>query len=261
MIEVKNLTKTFKNNTALKNISFNIEKGKTTVIMGGSGSGKSTLLRIMSGLESKTSGEIFFEGKKISEKEIYKFRKKMSMVFQYSALLSSLNIFENVSFPLKEHTNLPDKKIEEKVKNTLSKVGLVGYENSSPSELSGGMQKRVSFARAIISDPEIVFFDEPTSGLDPIASGVIGKLIKNFKTTSVLVTHDVELGLNVADNIILMWQGEIIAEGTPNKIKNSKDPRIIQFTKGLPDGPISFSNVKGEEYWISQGTLEKNALG
>ncbi len=249
MIRVQNLSRCFGDFVAVAPTDLHIRKEQTTVIMGGSGSGKTTLLRLLSGLEQASTGHIWFDGEHdltaMSASRLYALRLRMGMVFQYSALLNSLNVYDNVSFPLHEHTALSESIIQTMVAMKLEQVGMRGFEHLMPSELSGGMAKRVAFARALITDPALVFFDEPTSGLDPIAAAVVTRLIQQLtektKMTSVVVTHDVAAGLAMADWVILLWQGEIIAEGTAGDIRASKDPRVQQFIQGQPDGPIPFS--------------------
>ncbi|OIO71994.1 MAG: ABC transporter ATP-binding protein [Zetaproteobacteria bacterium CG_4_9_14_3_um_filter_49_83] len=251
MIRVEKLSRTFGEVAALNAVDLQVRKHQTTVIMGGSGSGKTTLLRMLAALDKPSSGHVWFDGHdlaSIRRKELYELRARMGMVFQYSALLNSLNVYDNVAFTLHEHTQLDESIIRTMVTMKLEQVGLRGFESFMPSELSGGMAKRVAFARALAMDPEIVFFDEPTSGLDPISAGVIATLIKDLtqKThmTSVVVTHDVHAGLQIADYIILLWQGDIIAEGTPDEIRQHADERVQQFLEGRPDGPIPFSRSK-----------------
>ncbi|MDX8387644.1 MAG: ABC transporter ATP-binding protein [Ghiorsea sp.] len=251
MIKTEALNKTYGSVKALDNVNLHIRKGEVTVIMGGSGSGKTTLLRTIAGLEPLTSGSIFFGGEdlaKVSQKRLYELRMRVGMVFQYSALLNSLDVYENVAFPLHEHTDLDESVIQTMVTMKLEQVGLRGFECMMPSQLSGGMAKRVAFARGLAMDPDVVFFDEPTSGLDPISAGVVSTLIHEttLKTrmTSVVVTHDVKAGLDIADHVVLLWQGQIIAEGKPASIKQSEDPRVQQFIEGRPNGPIPFSRSK-----------------
>jgi len=248
MIRTEHLSRKFGHVKALDDVSLHIKPHETTVIMGGSGSGKTTLLRLLASLECPTSGDIYFNDENlvgIKQKRLYELRSKMGMVFQYSALLNSLSVFENVAFPLREHSDLDDFIIQTIVTMKLEQVGLRGFENMMPSQLSGGMAKRVAFARAIAMDPEVVFFDEPTSGLDPISAGVISNMIadltKRAKMTSIVVTHDVHAGLDIADHVILLWQGKIIIEGSSEMIRNSDDARVLQFIEGRPDGPIPFS--------------------
>jgi phospholipid/cholesterol/gamma-HCH transport system ATP-binding protein len=248
MIKVENLCNRYGTITTANNISCDFEQKKVTVILGGSGSGKSTLLKQMVGLAKPDSGRILFEGKDVttlSKKDIYQLRKKMGMLFQGSALFNSLNIFENIAFPLREHTNLSEGVIKTIIKIKLEMVGLRGVEQMMPSQLSGGMTKRVGLARAIILDPKVVFYDEPTSGLDPISAGVINKLIKDLNrklgVTSIVVSHDIESSFQIADKIIILFYGDLIAEGTSEEIKNSDDPKVKQFISGSPDGPIPFT--------------------
>lgn len=252
MIKTENLSRHFGDMVALSPLDLHIRKHQTTVIMGGSGSGKTTLLRLLAGLENPSSGHVWFDGEYdlpvISTRKLYHLRMRMGMVFQYSALLNSMNVFENVAFPLHEHTQLSESIIRIMVSMKLEQVGMRGFEQLMPSELSGGMAKRVAFARALITDPELVFFDEPTSGLDPISAGVVSSLIHRLtqKTdmTSIVVTHDVDAGLAIADWVVLLWQGEVIARGTADDIRNSTDKRVRQFIEGRPDGPIPFSRSK-----------------
>jgi len=248
MIRTENLSRQFGHISALGCVNIRIQPEKTTVIMGGSGSGKTTLLRLLASLECPTSGNIYFNDENlvgIKQKRLYELRAKMGMVFQYSALLNSLSVYENVAFPLREHSKLDEDVIRTMVTMKLEQVGLRGFEAMMPSQLSGGMAKRVAFARALAMDPQVVFFDEPTSGLDPISAGVIsnmiGDLTQRAKMTSIVVTHDVHAGLDIADHVILLWQGEVIAEGTSDVIRNSQDERVLQFIEGRPDGPIPFS--------------------
>ncbi len=252
MIRVENLSRRFGDLWAVSPTNLHIRRGRTTVIMGGSGSGKTTLLRLLSGLEQATSGHIWFDEEhditRASQSMLYRLRRRMGMVFQYSALLNSLSVYENVAFPLHEHTRLEESVIRTVVAMKLEQVGMRGFEHLMPSELSGGMAKRVAFARALVTDPDLVFFDEPTSGLDPISAGVITTLIHDLgqqtEMTSVVVTHDVQAGLRIADWVILLWQGRVIAEGTADDIRHSEDPRVRQFIEGRPDGPIPFSRSK-----------------
>ena len=251
MIKTQALVRAFDGIKAVDSIDLHIEKKKVTVIMGGSGSGKTTLLRLLAGLETPTSGSVLFAGEdlaKVSRKRLYELRMRVGMVFQYSALLNSLDVYENVAFPLHEHTKLDESVIQTMVTMKLEQVGLRGFETMMPSQLSGGMAKRVAFARALVMDPQVVFFDEPTSGLDPISAGVVSTLIHETtaktRMTSVVVTHDVDAGLKIADHVILLWQGQLIAEGSPESIQQSEDPRVQQFIKGEPNGPIPFSRSK-----------------
>lgn len=250
MIKVENLVKKYGAITASNSLNCRFEKGKVTVILGGSGSGKSTLLRQITGLEKPDSGSVYFDGHDLTragKKQIYKLRKQMGMLFQGSALFNYLNIFENIAFPLREHTRIADNIIKTIVTMKLEMVGLRGTEELMPSQLSGGMMKRVGLARAIVMDPKVIFYDEPTSGLDPISTGVIDKLIRDLNQklniTSVVVSHDIKSCFRIADNIIILFYGDIIAEGTVDEIRNSDDPRVRQFINGEPEGPIPFTRT------------------
>ncbi len=248
MIRCESILMQYGETPALDHVEVDVRDRATTVILGGSGSGKTTLLRIMAGLVQPTDGRVWFEGEDLAHiprKRLYELRQYMGMVFQYSALLNSLNVYDNVAFALHEHSKLDESIIHTIVTMKLEQVGLRGLEHLMPSQLSGGMAKRVALARAIAIDPKVVFFDEPTSGLDPISAAVIISLIRDMtnkmRMTSVVVTHDVEAGLSIADHVVLLWQGRVIAKGAPENIRNSTDERVCQFVEGRPDGPIPFS--------------------
>ena len=236
MIKIKNVSKYFGTKAALKNINLEIYDGETLAIIGGSGSGKSTLLRLMIGLIQPTEGEIWIGNEEISkmtEDEITKVRLKMGMVFQYSALFDSMTVGDNVAFGLVEHTNFDKAKIQEIVREKLKQVGLEGVENLMPNELSGGMKKRVSLARAIAFEPEIIFYDEPSSGLDPIMTNKIDELIistqQALKVISVVVTHDMVSACRIADRIAMIYNGELIAVDNVENFKKINDPRVKEF--------------------------------
>lgn len=250
MIKIENLNNRYGHITTANNISCRFDDKKVTVILGGSGSGKSTLLKQMVGLARPDSGRIVIDGNDITtfnRHQMYEHRKKMGMLFQGSALFNSLNIFENIAFPLREHTHLKEDVIRLIIKIKLEMVGLRGSEHLMPSQLSGGMTKRVGLARAIVLDPKVVFYDEPTSGLDPISAGVIDKLIvdlnRKLGVTSVVVSHDIESAFKIADKMIILFYGNVIAEGTPDEIRNSSDEKVRQFISGSPDGPIPFAHT------------------
>jgi phospholipid/cholesterol/gamma-HCH transport system ATP-binding protein len=245
IISLRHVTKSFQGKTVTDDISLDIYPGETFVIMGCSGSGKSTLLRLMNGSIEPEKGQVLIKGKdiyKINEEELSIIKKSFGMCFQYSALLDSLTVEENVALPLKEHARLAEEITNIVIKMKLSLVGLRGYEKYYPSQISGGMRKRVGLARAIAMDPDIVFYDEPTSGLDPVVGGVIDKLIKDLSTklliTSVVVTHDMQSVFNIADRIAMVHKGKIVQIGTPEELRRSNDPTIQQFINGKPEGPI-----------------------
>ena len=236
MIKLINVTKKFGMKLALKSINLEIADGETLAIIGGSGSGKSTLLRLMIGLIQPTSGEIWIGDDEIShmdEKEMMRVRLRMGMVFQYSALFDSMTVGDNVAFGLVEHTDYSQEKIQEIVREKLKQVGLEGVENRMPNELSGGMKKRVSLARAIAFGPEIIFYDEPSSGLDPITTNRIDELIietqRALKVTSIVVTHDMVSACRIADRIAMVYNGELIAVDTPDNFKKLQDKRVKDF--------------------------------
>ncbi len=240
MIKIKNVSKYFNTKAALKNINLEIYDGETLAIIGGSGSGKSTLLRLMIGLIQPTSGEIWIGNDEIStmsEAELTHVRLRMGMVFQYSALFDSMTVGDNVAFGLVEHTDYSNDKIKAIVKDKLKQVGLEGVENLMPNELSGGMKKRVSLARAIAIEPEIIFYDEPSSGLDPITTTKIDELIistqKNLGVTSVVVTHDMASACRISNRIAMVYQGELIAVDTVERFRNIPDTRVQDFFKTL----------------------------
>lgn len=236
MIRLINVTKIFGKKVALKSINLEIADGETLAIIGGSGSGKSTLLRLMIGLIQPTSGEIWIGGDEIShmnERDMMRVRMRMGMVFQYSALFDSMTVGDNVAFGLVEHTDYSKEKIQAIVRDKLHQVGLEGVENRMPNELSGGMKKRVSLARAIAFEPEIIFYDEPSSGLDPITTNRIDELIietqRALKVTSIVVTHDMVSACRIANRIAMVYNGELIAVDTPDNFKKLQDKRVKEF--------------------------------
>jgi len=239
VIKIKNLSKTFGTKKVLEDINLEIPSGEITIIMGPSGCGKSTLLRMLIGLEKPTSGEIWIDGQEISgmtETQLNEVRKKMGMVFQYSALFDFLSVGENVAFGLRQHTSFSEDEIGKTVRRRLKMVGLDGSEHVMPAELSGGMKKRVSLARAIAGNPSVVLYDEPTAGLDPIMSSVIDKLIigcrDRLDITSVVVTHDMDSAFKLADRMAMISDGRVIEFGTPDQIKESANSLVQQFIHG-----------------------------
>lgn len=239
IIRLINVNKSFNDYKVLKNINLEIKKGETLAVIGASGSGKSTLLRLMIGLERPTSGQVWVNNQDITtlkEEGLDKVRLNMGMVFQYSALFDFLTVAENVAFGLREHSSLSEDEIQKRVKKNLHTVGLEDFASYMPNELSGGMKKRVSLARATAFEPEIILYDEPTSGLDPIMAGKIDDLVKytqdKMKVTSVVVTHDMNSAYYIADRIAMIYKGEIIALGDAQAIKSSADKRVQEFING-----------------------------
>ena len=240
MIRLNNVKKCFGDKEALKGISLTIEKGETIAIIGGSGSGKSTLLRLMIGLDRPTAGEIYIGADNIaamSENVLDRVRLRMGMVFQYSALFDSMTVGENVAFGLREHTTKTDEEIRSVVAEKLALVGLPDAARMMPQELSGGMKKRVGLARAIATDPEIIFYDEPSSGLDPIMTAKIDELIidmqKKLDVTSVVVTHDMASASRIADRIAMIYDGELIAVDTAERFQDIEDERVQAFFRTM----------------------------
>lgn len=246
MIEIIDLCKSFNKLRVLDKANLTIADGKTYVIIGRSGCGKSVLLKHIEGILKPDSGKVIINGRDISamkEDELNVLRLKMGMVFQGGALFDSLTVGENVGFGLIEHQHLEPCDLWERVEESLSMVGLSGIENIMPSELSGGMKKRVSLARALCIKPQIILYDEPTTGVDPITADSINELIKELhdklKVISIVVTHDMKSAYKIADRVAMLYQGKIIAEGTPEEIQNSGHPVVRQFVNGLAQGPIT----------------------
>ncbi len=245
-ISVRDLRVQYGTREVLHGISFEIPAGETFVILGGSGSGKSTLLRTLVGLERPSGGEIKIRGKNyatISEPEREEILKTMGMSFQQGALFGSMTVGENVALPLREHTELDESTIEIVVRLKLDQVGLTGFDNYMPAQLSGGMRKRAAIARALAMDPEILFFDEPSAGLDPIIAAGIDELIlklkKAFRMTIVVVTHELASAFLIADRMILIDKGVIVANGATAELRASKHPRVRQFLDRVPEPEIS----------------------
>lgn len=243
---VRNLRVRYGDHEVLHGVTFDVKTGETMVILGGSGSGKSTLLRSLMGLEKPSGGEIWIGGKNlccVSAHDMAELRKKLGVSFQSGALFGSMTVGENVALPLREHTRLDDSTIEVMVRLKLEEVGLSGYEDYIPAQLSGGMKKRAAVARALAMDPEILFFDEPSAGLDPIiAAGIddlILKLKKAFRMTIVVVTHELASAFLIADRMILVDKGNIIALGTVEELKSSQQPRVRQFLDRVPEPDVA----------------------
>jgi len=254
IIEVTNLVRKFGDRTVLDNISFDVHRGDTLVIMGGSGCGKSTLLRHMIGSMRPTSGSVKLFGEDITdmkERELERVRLRFGMLFQSGALLASQTVGENVALPLLQHTDKSIDEIEEIVKRKLQMVGLTGFEDLKPDEISGGMKKRVGLARALALDPELLFSDEPTSGLDPIMTAVVDeltlKLTHGSHMTAVVVSHDMTSAFRIATRMIMLGHGGIVAQGTPDEIRNSPNPEVQQFIHGEADGPVPL-NLSQDEH-------------
>ncbi|MDP8099805.1 phospholipid ABC transporter ATP-binding protein MlaF [Pasteurella atlantica] len=255
LIEVKNLTFSRGDRLIYDNLNLCVKAGKITAIMGPSGIGKTTLLRLIGGQLQPESGEILFDGEdicKANNKTLYEMRQRMGMLFQSGALFTDLSTFDNVAYPIREHTQLSEELIRKMVLMKLEAVGLRGAAYLMPSELSGGMARRAALARAIALDPELIMYDEPFAGQDPISMGVIVELIKKLnealKLTSIVVSHDVNEVLSIADYAYIVADKKVIAEGSPKALIESEDPRVIQFLAGNADGPVHFHYPTNKTY-------------
>jgi phospholipid/cholesterol/gamma-HCH transport system ATP-binding protein len=247
LVEIRDLSFSRGDRRILDNFSLTIPRGKVTAILGGSGGGKTTLLNLIGGRLKPDSGTVIVDGQSVpalSTPALYELRKRMALLFQTGALFTDLNVFDNVAFPIREHTQLPESIVSKVVLMKLEAVGLRGARNLMPTELSGGMARRVALARAIALDPMMVMYDEPFAGLDPISMGVVVKLIREFNDalgmTSIVVTHDVTEASSLADYMYLLSGGRVVAQGTPEEMKRTSATEVRQFMAGLPDGPVPF---------------------
>lgn len=247
LVDIDALHFNYDGRPVLQGVNMQIPRGKVVAIMGGSGCGKTTLLRCIGGQLRPTGGRVRLgddEVGRMNEAALYRLRRRMGMLFQFGALFTDMSVFDNVAFPLREHTDLPAPMIRDLVLMKLEAVGLRGAEKLMPAELSGGMARRVALARAVALDPSLIMYDEPFTGLDPIALGVIGRLIRTLNdalgATSIMVTHDVHESLQIVDYIYFMNGGKVVAEGTPDEIRASQDPFVHQFVHAQPDGPVRF---------------------
>ncbi len=258
LVELRNLTFGYGERVILDDISLTIPRGKVTALMGASGGGKTTVLRLIGGQYRAQKGELLLSGSerasgepvpvldvgKIDQAGLYAARRRMGMLFQFGALFTDLSVFDNVAFPLREHTDLSETLIRDIVLMKLDAVGLRGARDLMPSEVSGGMARRVALARAIALDPELIMFDEPFSGLDPISLGTAARLIRQLNDaiglTSIVVSHDLDETFGIADKVIILANGKIVAQGTPEEVRHSVDPLVHQFVNALPDGPVQF---------------------
>jgi phospholipid/cholesterol/gamma-HCH transport system ATP-binding protein len=253
MIELLDVHKSFGANHVLKGVNLKINKGESVVVIGGSGSGKSVLLKHIICLLKPDKGTVMVDGfelPRLDEKDLNEVRKKFGMLFQSSALFDSMKVWANVGFGLRQHTRLTQSEIKEIAVQKLKMVGLVGVEDVMPSELSGGMRKRVGLARAIAMEPEILLYDEPTTGLDPIMADAINDLIiemrEKLNVTSIAITHDMKSSYKIADRIAMLYNGVIIGVGSSDDIKNTSDPVIKQFITGSASGPITLEGIRHE---------------
>ncbi|WP_152902452.1 ABC transporter ATP-binding protein [Neisseria bacilliformis] len=246
-IEMNNVAFAYGDRPILNGVSFAVERGSFAAVMGGSGSGKTTLMRLITGQIRPQSGQVLIEGRNLARftsAELYEHRRRMGVLFQHGALFTDLSVYDNIAFPMRELTDLPEAVIRDLVLLKLNAVGLRGVENMMPAELSGGMARRAALARTIALDPEIMLYDEPFTGLDPISLGVIAHLIsrtnKALRSTSIMVTHDIEKSLQIVDQVIFLAHGEIMFSGTPQQMRELDSPWVRQFVGGEADGPVAF---------------------
>ncbi|MDX1453633.1 MAG: ATP-binding cassette domain-containing protein [Oleiphilaceae bacterium] len=252
-VKIENVTFFRGHRAIFDGLSLNIPRGKVTAIMGPSGIGKTTLLKLIGGQLKPSTGSIYVDGQNVhalKRKALFELRTKMGMLFQSGALFSDLSVYENVAFPLRAHTRLPEDMIRDIVLMKLHAVGLRGARDLMPSELSGGMTRRVALARTIALDPELIMYDEPFAGQDPIAMGVLVQLIRLLNDaldlTTVLVSHDISESLSICDHAVIIADGRVIGEGAPSDLKRTGSPLVKQFLNGLPDGPVPFHFPAGE---------------
>ena len=247
LVRITDLNFSYDERTILNGINMEIPRGKLVAIMGNSGCGKTTLLRLIGGQLRPTRGNLLVDGQSVPDMnhaELYAMRRRMGMLFQFGALFTDISVYENVAYLMREHTDLAEEMIRDMVRMKLNAVGLRGAQHLMPSELSGGMARRVALARAIALDPMLIMYDEPFAGLDPISMGVIGQLVRKLNdalgATTLLVTHDVQEALLIVDYVYFVSDGQIVAQGTPDEIRASADPFVHQFVYGEADGPVHF---------------------
>jgi phospholipid/cholesterol/gamma-HCH transport system ATP-binding protein len=245
VIEVVNLSKAFGPKVVLSDVNLAVEQGESLVVLGGSGTGKTVLLRNIMGLLVPDSGHVAVDGRivhEMSHEELFETRKRIGMCFQMAALFDSMTVFENVAFALRRHSHMKEKEVQARVEECLSMVGMKGTEQLKPAELSGGMKRRVGFARAIALKPKILLFDEPTTGLDPVMTDVIGRVILDLKhelgVTTITITHDLKSAFEIGDRIALLFRGECLAVQPPDEFRANPNPVIQQFLRGDADGPF-----------------------
>jgi phospholipid/cholesterol/gamma-HCH transport system ATP-binding protein len=247
LVELRNVTFGYSDRVILDDLSLSVPRGKVTALMGASGGGKTTVLRLIGGQNRAQQGQVLFDGEDVTamdHTQLYEARRRMGMLFQFGALFADLSVYENVAFPLREHTDLTEELLRHLVLMKLNAVGLRGARDLMPSEISGGMARRVALARAIVLDPELVMYDEPFAGLDPISLGTAAQLIRRLNDamglTSIVVSHDLEETFQIADQVVILANGRIAAQGTPEEVKRSTDPLVQQFVQAQAEGPVHF---------------------
>lgn len=246
-VELRNVSFGYGERTILRDVCLQVPRGKVTALMGASGGGKTTVLRLIGGQERAQQGQVLVNGQDVGQmnaQQLYAMRRRMGMLFQFGALFTDMSVLDNVAFPLREHTKLPEDMVRGIVLMKLHAVGLRGARDLMPSQVSGGMARRVALARAIALDPELVMYDEPFAGLDPISLGTAARLIRTLNDalglTSILVSHDVEETFHVADHVVILGAGGIAAQGTPDEVRQNPDPLVQQFIHARPQGPVPF---------------------
>jgi len=251
LVELRHVTFGYGDRTILRDVSLTIPRGKVTALMGASGGGKTTVLRLIGGQARAQAGQVLLDGQDVgamSQAQLYAARRRMGMLFQFGALFTDMTVFENVAFPLREHTQLSDAMVRDIVLMKLQAVGLRGARELMPSQISGGMARRVALARAMALDPEFIMYDEPFAGLDPISLGTSAQLIRELNDalglTSIIVSHDLEETFKLADQVIILGPGVVAAQGTPDEVRASSDPLVHQFVNALAQGPVPF-HVQG----------------
>jgi len=247
LVELRDISFGYGERRILDGISLTVPRGKVTALMGASGGGKTTVLRLIGGQHRAQSGSLTFDGQEVgslSPDDLYAARRRMGMLFQFGALFTDLSVFDNVAFPLREHTDLSASMIRDIVLMKLEAVGLRGARDLMPSEVSGGMARRIALARAMALDPQLMMYDEPFAGLDPISLGTAARLIRQLNDTlgltSIIVSHDLDETFHIADQVIVLANGKIAAQGTPDEVRHSRDPLVKQFVTAAPDGPVQF---------------------
>ncbi|WP_038208782.1 ABC transporter ATP-binding protein [Xenophilus azovorans] len=247
LVEFRDVHFAYSDRAILDGVSFSAPRGSVTALMGASGGGKTTVLRLIGGQERAQRGEVLFDGQdigRLGQTELFAARRRMGMLFQFGALFTDMSVFENVAFPLREHTTLPEALVRDIVLMKLEAVGLRNARALMPSEVSGGMARRVALARAIALDPELVMYDEPFAGLDPISLGTAARLIRRLNDalglTSIVVSHDLDETFRIADHVVILANGTVAAQGTPRQVRESTDPLVHQFVNALADGPVRF---------------------
>lgn len=247
LVELRNVTFGYGDRTILRDLSLQVPRGKVTALMGASGGGKTTVLRLIGGQQRAQQGQVLVAGQDVGQmdaKQLYAMRRRMGMLFQFGALFTDMSVLDNVAFPLREHTNLSEEMVRDIVLMKLHAVGLRGARDLMPSEISGGMARRVALARAIALDPELIMYDEPFAGLDPISLGTAASLIRTLNDalglTSIVVSHDLEETFHVADHVVILGAGGVAAQGSPEQVRQSSDPLVQQFIHARAEGPVPF---------------------